>query len=125
MLKNMKLWLPPVLAAVLLVAQSPVAAMEPFVYQSRREVPIGVVVINENSVVVKFWLRDLAGEWKECYLAPGADKDYKDKDYDRIWVSTEGGLTVFYTVEVGSRYRIFWNGQRGLWDVEKLEPRGR
>jgi hypothetical protein len=114
MLRNIK-WLFLILLITLLI-QAPVIALPALGYQN--ESILGISIRNDGGRDLTFWLRNGKGEWEKAQLDIGSNKLYKD--YDRIWVTTEGDLKVVYALEDGCRYRIFWNRGEGLWDVQKL-----
>jgi hypothetical protein len=103
---------------LLLFVQSQAAAL-PVLCRQEQEVVVSISIRNDSSAVVSFSLKNKRGEWKDFSLAPRLDKPYKD--VDEILISTEGGASVHYRLEEESRYVIYWNERRHLWDVVKQD----
>ena len=84
-------------------------------HRQQPEMVVSILIRNDSGVRVGFSLKNKRGEWKDFHLGPKVDQPYKD--VDEIWIATEGGSSVRYKLREESRYSIFWNERRGLWDV--------
>jgi hypothetical protein len=74
-------------------------------------------VKNDSTATISFETQS-GGVWTQQSLEPAKDMKIKA---DRIRVSTtrddKALLTVDLPIQIGKKYRVFWNGQTSMWDL--------
>ncbi len=84
-----------------------------------------LVIVNGATQVVSFGLSLDGKQWQNFNLKAGevrearGDNDQIKKLLIRIWTAPAAEPKK-YTLEVGKRYKIYWNNDKKLWDVGLL-----
>lgn len=79
-----------------------------------------LLIINENSDKVTFNLKNAEGNWKVA-TAPGQAKvTFAATDAIEIKIITNGSGTVHYKLRNGRRYKIVWDKEKKIWDVNEV-----
>ena len=74
----------------------------------------------DEQVQVHFAIRTIDGAWQDQSLAPAATDEFLcgfGQDC-RFWMQTGTKPAVYYTMQSPTRYAIFWNAEKELWDLE-------
>jgi hypothetical protein len=77
-----------------------------------------VFIVNGTNKSLTFYLKNDKTDWASFALSPGASQLYKNTD--QIFIRSESG-SVNYRLKKNKRYRLYWNGDRELYDLVMLK----
>ena len=81
-----------------------------------------VFLVNSGNMALVFELRPKGGVWTDYRIEPGVDKTYSCEECEKFEFSmvTEGKGEVRYTLTPQERYRLIWDGDKGMWDLKHV-----
>ena len=79
------------------------------------------IIINNSRNTLHFHYRTGRQQWEENIIPAGDQKNLpcNDDTAAEIWVNT-GNKHVQYALPCRKRYVLYWNPDKGLWDVAQL-----